>query len=123
MSLQKNAIDFDILSFLTSYIIRQSLNNTLLLVLFMGEKVTSLKVDPELWKKVKLLAVKRGVTLKSLVEELLALEVAGEEFLEGEKGISTEMLKALEEKRSKGSNPFVIKSKKSAVELVREGRG
>jgi hypothetical protein len=89
----------------------------------MNEKVTSLKIDPELWKKAKLLAVKRGVTLKSLVEELLTLEVEGEELLEGETGASAELLKALEERRREGSTPFAIKSKKSAVELLREGRG
>jgi len=53
-------------------------------VLLMTEKITLLKLDPELWRKVKLLAIKRGVTLKSLIEELLALEVEGEEFFEGE---------------------------------------
>jgi hypothetical protein len=89
----------------------------------MTEKITSLKIDPELWKEVKLLAVKRGVTLKSLVEELLTLEVEGEEFLEGEIRASKELLTALEERRKEGRAPFVIKSKKSAVELVREGRG
>ncbi|MGB9717193.1 MAG: hypothetical protein ACPL4E_01965 [Thermoproteota archaeon] len=89
----------------------------------MGEKITSLKIDPELWKKVKLLAVKRGITLKSLIEELLTLEVEGEEFLLGEANASTELLETLEERRKKGLMPFTIKSKKSAVELIREGRG
>jgi macrodomain Ter protein organizer (MatP/YcbG family) len=89
----------------------------------MTAKITSLKIDPELWKKVKLLAVKRGITLKSLIEELLILEVEGEEFFEGETPTSKELLTALEERRRKGTAPFVIKSKKSAVELVREGRG
>jgi len=87
----------------------------------MTEKITFLKLDPELWRKVKLLAIKRGVTLKSLIEELLALEVEGEEFFEGEIRTSKELLAALEE-RKKGRVPFVIKSKKSAIELVREGR-
>jgi|GEM_PF-3296641 predicted transcriptional regulator len=88
----------------------------------MTEKITSLKLDPELWRKVKLLAIKRGVTLKSLIEELLALEVEGEEFFEGEIRTSKELLTALEERRKKGRVPFVIKSKKSAIELIREGR-
>jgi predicted transcriptional regulator len=66
----------------------------------MTEKFTSLKLDPELWRKVKLLAIKRGVTLKSLIEELLALEVEGEEFFEDEIRTSKELLTALEERKS-----------------------
>jgi|GEM_PF-4235558 len=33
-------------------------------VLLMTEKITSLKLDSELWRKVKLLAIKRGLLLK-----------------------------------------------------------
>lgn len=89
----------------------------------LNEKTTSLKIDPELWKRVKLLAVKRGVTLKSLIEELLFLEVEGEELSLSEAGVSTRLLEALEERRRRGMVPFTIESKRSAVELVREGRG
>ncbi|MEM1548393.1 MAG: hypothetical protein QXN75_03455 [Thermoproteota archaeon] len=89
----------------------------------MNEKITSLKINPELWKKVKMLAVKRGVTLKSLIEELLVLEVEGEELSLVEAGVSTQLLEALEERSKKGMLPFTIESRKSAVELVKEGRG
>ncbi|MBO3799290.1 MAG: hypothetical protein QXU11_09530 [Thermoproteota archaeon] len=90
--------------------------------IIVNEKVTSLKIDPELWKKVKMLAVKRGVTLKSLIEELLVLEVEGEEFSLGEANVSTQLLETLEERSRRGLLPFTIKSKRSAVELVKEGR-
>lgn len=89
----------------------------------MTEKVTSLRIDAELWRKVKLLAVKRGVTLKSLMEKLISMELKAEELLEGEAEVSTEVLEALKERRRRGLLPFVISSEKSAVELVREGRG
>lgn len=39
------------------------------------KKVTTIKVDPELWKKAKKKAIDRGVTLSSLVEELLKKEL------------------------------------------------
>ena len=89
----------------------------------MAEKVTSMKIDPELWKQAKLLAVKRGVTLRSIVEELLSDEVEGGEIrMEGLR-VSKELLSALDERRKAGEIPFTISSKRSAVELVREGRG
>jgi len=90
----------------------------------MTEKVTSLKIDPELWKKAKMLALKRGVTLKSLIDELLSNEVKADEFLvEGESKASEELLEALKKRREEGLVPFIISSRKSAVELVKEGRG
>jgi len=88
----------------------------------MVEKVTSLKIDPELWKKVKILAVRRGITLKGLIEGLLTNELQGEEASSGEIKVSEKLLGALEEKRRKGLNPFTVLSEKSAVELIREER-
>jgi len=40
-----------------------------------GKKVTTIKVDPELWKKAKKEAIDRGITLSTLVEELLKKEL------------------------------------------------
>ena len=42
-----------------------------------GQKdvVTSLKVDPELWKLAKIEAVKRGITLGSLVDQSIKREL------------------------------------------------
>ncbi|QOJ78932.1 hypothetical protein IG193_00245 [Infirmifilum lucidum] len=84
----------------------------------MKEKVTSIRVDPELWKKAKILSVKRGTTLKSLVEELLRLEVEADELASEGAGVSEELLRALEERRKAGLVPFTIRSGKSAVELL-----
>ena len=89
----------------------------------MTEKITSLRINSELWKKVKLLAVERGVTLKSLIEELLSSEVEAEGILREKFKVSEKLFKALEENRKRGQIPFIISSRKSAVELVREGRG
>lgn len=41
----------------------------------MERKVTSLKVDPELWKQAKKLAIDRGISLAELVEELIKKEL------------------------------------------------
>ncbi|MFP4006358.1 MAG: ribbon-helix-helix protein, CopG family [Candidatus Hadarchaeia archaeon] len=39
------------------------------------KKTTSIKVDPELWKEAKKLAIDRGTTIGALVEDLLRQEV------------------------------------------------
>ncbi len=88
--------------------------------------MTSIKIDPELWKRAKLIAVRKGTTLKSIIESLLSGEVEAEEAEEAEYeglNVSEELLKALVEKRQKGELPFAIQSRMRAVELVREGRG
>jgi len=87
------------------------------------DEVTSIGIDAELWKKVEILAAKRGVTLRSLIEELLAMEVEAEELLSEKVAIDESTVKALLEERKTGKVPFIIVSKKTAVELVREGRG
>jgi len=46
----------------------------------MAEKITSIRIEEELWKKAKILAVKRGIVLKNLVEELLSSEVEADEL-------------------------------------------
>jgi len=89
----------------------------------MSEKVTSIKVDPELWRLAKLLALQRGITLRSMIESLLRAEVESGLSGDGELRISEKHLKMLTERRKRGETPFVILSKKSAVELVGEGRG
>lgn len=39
------------------------------------KKTTSIKVDPDLWKKAKKLAIDRGTTIGALVEQLLKREL------------------------------------------------
>lgn len=41
----------------------------------MERKVTSLKVDPELWKQAKKFAIDRGISLAELIEELIKKEL------------------------------------------------
>ena len=87
------------------------------------DKVTSLRIDAELWRKAKVLAAMRGTTLKSIIEELLTMEIEAEDLLDEEVDISEEAINLLEEKRAAGELPFTIVSDKRAVDLVREGRG
>jgi len=85
-------------------------------------KVTSIKVDPELWMAARLLAVRRGITLKAMIESLLRAEIEADPS-GGMMWVSKGHLKSLEERRKRREHPFVILSEKSAVELVREPRG
>jgi len=87
----------------------------------MPEKVTSIKVDSELWRAAKLLAVRRGVTLKAMIESLLIAEIEADLSDEDELHVSEKELKELLERRKRGEPPFMILSEKSAVEIVREG--
>ncbi|PSO04836.1 hypothetical protein B9Q12_01735 [Candidatus Marsarchaeota G2 archaeon ECH_B_SAG-G06] len=89
----------------------------------MAGKVTSIKVDPELWMAAKLLAVRRGITLKAMIESLLRAEIEADPSGGGMMWVSKGHLKSLEERRKRREHPFVILSEKSAVELVREARG
>ena len=90
----------------------------------MGEKVTSIRIDEELWKKAKLLAVIKGKTLKSILESAIITFIEGEEIARKfNLQANEEMLKKLNKLRSEGKLPFRIVSEKSAVELVKEGRG
>ena len=41
----------------------------------MPRKVTSLRIDEDLWKDVKILAVRRATTISDLVESLLRREL------------------------------------------------
>ena len=88
----------------------------------MTEKITSIRIDEELWKRAKILAIERGIVLKNLVEQLLTNEIVGHELVKDPE-FSEELFQSLEEAVSAGEMPFVISSKKTAVELVREGRG
>ncbi|MCC6018537.1 MAG: hypothetical protein LM601_05885 [Candidatus Verstraetearchaeota archaeon] len=87
------------------------------------DKRVSLRVNEELWRKAKILATIRGVTLKSMIEELLEREIEAEEILKDETSISEEDINLLMKRRIEGKHPFTIISNKSAVELVREVRG
>ena len=92
----------------------------------MKEKVTSIRVDEDLWKKAKILAIKEGFSLEALIEELLRSAVEGAKLVEKIGRISSadkNILEMLRARRVKGKNPFEIIHEKTAVELVREGRG
>ncbi|MCD6469328.1 hypothetical protein J7L29_00830 [Candidatus Bathyarchaeota archaeon] len=88
------------------------------------DKITSLRINAELWRKAKVLAAMRDTTLKSIIEELLTMEIEAEELLDEEEiNASEEAINLLEKRRAAGELPFIIVSEKRAVDLVREGRG
>ncbi len=86
------------------------------------EKVTSIRIDRELWKKAKILAIKRGLVLKNLIEELLSNEVEADELLTNKPSFSQQLMDAFKQARTEGKVPLAISSSKSPAELIREGR-
>jgi len=43
----------------------------------MGTKAASIRISEELWREAKILAVKEGITLSALLEDLLSAAVGG----------------------------------------------
>ncbi|RLG43736.1 MAG: hypothetical protein DRN81_05955 [Thermoproteota archaeon] len=87
-------------------------------------RVTSVRVRDELLRDARILAIREGLTFRALVEELLEAAVGGDRIARSVKrrsddDIVEEMLRLSME----GRRPLVIVHEKSAVELVREGRG
>lgn len=41
----------------------------------MPQKVTSLRIDEDLWKEAKIYAIQKGTTLSDLIESLLKKEI------------------------------------------------
>jgi predicted DNA-binding ribbon-helix-helix protein len=40
-----------------------------------GKETTSIKIDPELWKEAKKLAIDRGITVSDLLDNLIKKEL------------------------------------------------
>jgi len=86
-------------------------------------KITSIRIDPELWKRAKIAAVEEGITLSDLVQEAISIIVDWRQIVdEFQLNVDKSLLNKMLEKRESGDLPFIIVSKKTAVELVREGR-
>ena len=87
------------------------------------DKITSVRIRKDIWKKAKIIAIEEGETLKSLIEGLLLSVIEGSELASGmELEIQEDALKVFRERRKRGLLPFKIISEKTAVELVREGK-
>jgi len=92
-------------------------------VFYLGNKVTSIRVDPELWKRAKIVAIEEGVTLSDLIQEAISIVVDWRWLVdELQLNVDMNLLEKMIEAKSRGRKPFVIVSDKTAVELVREGR-
>lgn len=88
----------------------------------MESKVTSIKIDKVLWGKVKMTAAERGISVQQLITLLLKsamMSERSEELVQAQ----PKLLSILKEKRRSGEEPLIISSKKTVVELVKEGRG
>jgi hypothetical protein len=60
--------------------------------------------------------------LKSLIERLPEMKIEVEKVMEKDRPAEGE-IRSLEERRRRGEIPLMIISRKTAVELVKEGRG
>ncbi|GEM_PF-990886 len=90
----------------------------------MKDKITSIRIREDLWKDAKILAIEEGITLRALIEELLGSAVQGARLAKKfQLGIQDDVLEVLRSKRKTKEIPFTIVHEKTAVELVREGRG
>ena len=91
-----------------------------MLVVAIGIKTTSIRISEKLWREAKILAVKEGITLSALLEELLSAAVEGAKIAESKcrRPAYDKALEALGAKRARGEDPFRIVHEKTAVELV-----
>ena len=89
------------------------------------ETIINIRLNKDIWTKAKVLALEEGVEIKTLLENLLQAAIEGLEiskhFELKKKGDN--LLNEFRELRKKGKMPFEIVSNKTAVEIVREGRG
>lgn len=85
-------------------------------------KTTSIKVDEDMWKRLKILSIELGVPMSELLKDSIeALVEAGGSMKEP--AAEEEVLDVMRRLRSEGRLPFTIEDRRTAVEIVREGRG
>ena len=85
-------------------------------------KTTSIKVDEDLWKRLKILSAKLDVPMSALLKTSIQGIVEGGELL-AEPEVQEDVLAVLRRLRAEGKIPLRIEHRKTAVELVGEGRG
>jgi len=90
-----------------------------------GSKTTSVRIEEALWREFKALAAREGTTLSALLRELVSAAVEGARIAEklGRGSLKEEVLRELRARRAREEDPFSIVHEKTAVELVKEGRG
>ncbi|RLF02067.1 MAG: hypothetical protein DRK00_10550 [Thermoprotei archaeon] len=87
-------------------------------------RVTSVRIEDELWRKVKALAALEGTTVSSILEEALTALVRGAEKAASFEQPGDHVVEELKAIRARGGDPLIIAyPEKTAVELVEEGRG
>ena len=89
----------------------------------MGNKVTSIRVEEDIWKRAKIAAIEEDTQLSKLVEEALEIIIGWREIINDTNlDVDEKMLKKMLKESSKGEKPLRIETKRSAEEIVREGR-
>ena len=92
-------------------------------MLELGNKVTSIRIDEETWKRAKIAAIEEETTLSELVKDALDIVIGWREIIDDTNlNFDEETLKKMLESRSRGEKPFKIEARKTAEEIVREGR-
>lgn len=85
-------------------------------------KTTSIKVDEDMWKRLKILSIELGVPMSELLKDSIeAMVEAGESMKEP--AAEEQVLAVMRQLRSEGRLPFTIQDRRTSVEIVREGRG
>ncbi len=88
------------------------------------DRVTSVRIRDGLLKEARVLAILEGSTFRALVEELLEMAVGGAKLAGSVEAVpDEEVVEELLKMSRGGANPLVIVHEKTAVEIVREGRG
>jgi len=88
------------------------------------DKITSIRIREDLWRDAKILAIEEGITLRALIEELLESAVQGANTAKKFRlEVQDDVLEVFRSRRKRKEVPFTIVHEKTAVELVREGRG
>lgn len=75
----------------------------------MRDKVTSIRIKEEVWREAKILAIKDGITLKQLIEELLESVISGNRWTEKlQSNVQEDILEVFRSKRRRRKLPFKI---------------
>ena len=89
----------------------------------MGGKVTSIRIDPELLRRAKIVAIEEGITLSDLIQEAIRIVVDWRWLVdELQLNVDRDLLEKMIVIRSRGVEPFIIVSNKTSEEIVKEGR-
>jgi len=83
----------------------------------------SIRIDPELLRRAKIVAIEEGITLSELIREAIRIVVDWRWLVdELQLNVDRDLLEKMIVIRSRGGKPFIIVSNKTSEEIVKEGR-